>query len=304
MKTLEKLASQRTKLPILNTVMVKDGYAVATDLDVFIVQPVAIDAGMYHGAGFASNPIKSDRLAEDFPSMPDLDAVIGSHTLDADTVQWVSLAQSKEETRYYLNGICFKNSDIVATNGHVLHKATVSEKFSHPDFLQGFIIPRNSIDLALKLAKETKEKSFNLTVYKQWAVFNIGPVKLYSKFIDGTFPCYELVIPNDQLQAAGSFNAKTFAEIAKRTKVLSKTLGGQGHIKLNGDGRASWSLNDHVENFDVGFALDETVIGFNPAYLANVNLQDAVLHYSNGNGNNPVKITKGDRLAVVMPIRV
>ena len=116
MKTLLKLATQKTRLPILNNVLVdQDNRAIATDLDVIIqYSPTHLKDGLYTGDSIKDDmPITSDRDIADFPCvMPDRGEILGERYIKLDDLQFVAQAMSNEATRYYLCGIAFKGKDM------------------------------------------------------------------------------------------------------------------------------------------------------------------------------------------------
>lgn len=122
----------------------------------------------------------------------------------------LSIAMSKELTRYYLNSILFEKRgdeiNFVSTDGHKMvvinakdnKDYKLDDKFNNEkDF--SFIIPRQAIDDFLKLSQLNKSKkdailiTFNETV----ASFNYiskGIVATY-KLIDATYPKWRMVMP-------------------------------------------------------------------------------------------------------------
>ena len=259
--------------------------------------------GVYHGALISKTPIKSDIPANDFPTMQKIGEKISSHSLSVDGITWVSAAMSYEETRYYLNGICFSGKDIVATDGHRLHKIETGERFNHPKFPQGAIVPKEAIKYALLLAKEKKTDVMTFTMHEHMALFEIGDTKLWTKYIDATFPDYYMVIPNNSTLALCKFNASDFARAEKRYKELEKVYGkkkdSSRSIKIS-DGKPLLLIGDNPESFDANFSLP-TTIGFNVTYLKESGLESADFYY--GDSCSPVKIVQGNKMAIVMPLR-
>lgn len=123
-------------------------------------------------------------------------AVVTLEQKHIDALKWVSIAQSCEPTRYYLNGIFFnKNGEVVATDGHRLHLFKHSFDIKSENFA-GAIVPRNAISAILELWAETKAKEIDLIIFKSgFEVAFPGKVLLRGKTVDGTFPDYPRVIP-------------------------------------------------------------------------------------------------------------
>lgn len=138
----------------------------------------------------------------------------------------LSFSVSLDETRYYLNGICFEKEgdevNFVATNGHTLTHINafkndycqVTEKEAGEDNFS-YIIPKFAIDEFLKTAKTTG-KYTEVKIKDNKISFSFDGdscVKTY-KLIDGTFPAWRKVIPQKAKSVAG-FNAKYLAQLCK-----------------------------------------------------------------------------------------
>ncbi|MBV9757178.1 MAG: DNA polymerase III subunit beta, partial [Alphaproteobacteria bacterium] len=151
---------------------------------------------------------------EDFPSMTAGSLphrfVVAAATLRA-LIDRTRFAISTEETRYYLNGIYLHAAEsegtkvlrAVATDGHRL--ARVEEPL--PDgagAMPGVIVPRKTVAELRKLLDE-ESGGVEVGLSDTRIRFQLGPVELTSKLIDGTFPEYERVIPrdNDKLLRVG-----------------------------------------------------------------------------------------------------
>lgn len=163
--------------------------------------------------------------AEDFPS----DNGIAEETLGATVgadffamLHRVRPAISKEETRYYLNGIFIRKvADwlyrLVATDGHRLFMADVPLPDATGELGDGVIIPRRAIERALSAFSKAadgvrfsvgrsalsnqKDKTLSPGGAASRAGFSaeIGGIKmaLTTKLIDGTYPDYARVIPTE-----------------------------------------------------------------------------------------------------------
>jgi DNA polymerase-3 subunit beta len=152
--------------------------------------------------------------ASDFPHMA---AVVGGVPLQMEGARLVqdlarvSPAMSKEETRYYLNGILLHAATLgggdnperalrfVATDGHRVHMTTQPLP-AGAETLPDVILPRKSIAIVAQLLNPPRTKAPLSDVR-----FDISPTRfqvrlgdwvVISKTIDGTFPDYTRVIPS------------------------------------------------------------------------------------------------------------
>ncbi len=196
-----------------------------------------------------------------------------------------NLFASKEETRYYLNGVLFeienKQGFLVAIDGHRLIKIPMQEaghKIKGDD--QKFIIPREMLD-RIKLVRGVE--MCDLLFSSTGAItIEYDGTTYTGQAIDGTFPDYRRVIPDHE-----GYAEKREAQLKKMAK--------EGLLK------------DAVSIFN---------IGFNPKYLADFAKVNEILGHK-GAGvrleaqdcNSPTIITMGGAnrdqyLAVLMPLRV
>jgi DNA polymerase-3 subunit beta len=148
--------------------------------------------------------------ATDFPMMGDL-AFTHSFALPGgdlcETFNGVKAAISKEETRYYLNGVFMHVPEVnetsllfVTTDGHRLNKAWLDCP-AGADCLMGYrdslsynpgvIIPRKTVKMFLDIA-DTKARpdTVQIDVGLSKMRLSFGNTEIVSKLIDGTFPDY------------------------------------------------------------------------------------------------------------------
>lgn len=261
-KALLKVVEKRTTIPVLSTIRVKDGIATGTDLDFYVHVPATgfkkedgDEDLTYHTHGFDKGIfIKSESPASDFPDLKEKGEVIGRTVLKAehmDAFKWVMLAQSKEETRYYLNGVYFDTDTIIATDGHRLHSfkhdikwgrdeeppkkkgLTKSRKKAEPapepkpEVKAGCILPKKACALMIELMKETKAKECTILFHENMTfTINIGEAVLDGKLIDGTFPAWRKVVPeNQRLKGKTTLNNAEIKTIIPQLGIVSKING-------------------------------------------------------------------------------
>ncbi len=112
-------------------------------------------------------------------------------------------AISTEETRYYLNGIYLHSAGsaktttlrAVATDGHRLAQVDLPLPAGAAG-MPGVIIPRKTVGEVLRLI-EDNDAEISIELSQGKIRFTIGDVVLTSKLIDGTFPDYGRVIPQN-----------------------------------------------------------------------------------------------------------
>ena len=103
-------------------------------------------------------------------------------------------AISTEETRYYLNGIYLHTAErdgqptlrAVATDGHRLAQLDV-DRPPGAEGMPGVIVPRKTVHELHRLIEAT-DAPLAVGVSASKVRFEIGPITLTSKLIDGTLP--------------------------------------------------------------------------------------------------------------------
>ncbi|KEQ05722.1 DNA polymerase III subunit beta [Pseudorhizobium pelagicum] len=224
----------------------------------------------------------------------------------------VRFAISTEETRYYLNGIFFHPAPtglkLVATDGHRLSKRFIPLD-DVPQDMPGIIIPKKTVEAIAKHLP--KEGSITLQVSDAKIRLLIGDMVLLSKLIDGTFPDYQRVIPNNE--AFIEIEGKQLAAAIDRVSTVS--TGNGRAVKMT---FAGGSLKLQVSNPDAGNAEDEVAYegdadletGFNAKYVndALANLSDSTIRMHLGETGSPAVLrADGDHVEnviVLMPMRV
>lgn len=259
--------------------------------------------------------------ADDFPELG-LDGM--SHNFElpardlAQLIEKTRFAISTDETRYYLNGIYFHAFDgeggaylrAVATDGHRLARMDVPL----PDGaagMPGIILPRKTVqELAKLLADHAENVAVNLSANK--IRFTAGDIVLTSKLIDGTFPDYQRVIPQNNDKSMQVGNA-AFISAVDRVSTLSSEKGRA--VKLNiTEGRLILSVNNPesgsaTEELELDYSGEPLEIGFNARYLLDIAAQfdgeRAVFELSDPSA--PTVLHDENDLAalyVLMPMRV
>jgi DNA polymerase-3 subunit beta len=262
---------------------------------------------------------------EDFPSMTAGSLphrfVIPAATLRA-LIDRTRFAISTEETRYYLNGIYLHAAEsdgtkvlrAVATDGHRL--ARVEEPL--PDgagAMPGVIVPRKTIAELRKLLDE-ESGGVEMGLSDTRIRFQLGPVELTSKLIDGTFPEYERVIPrdNDKLLRVGK---KEFADAVGRVAAISTERSRPVKLTLAKHllvlSAASPELGTATEELDsdhVTYDAGPLEIGFQARYLNDITDQiapEGQVEFRFSDGAAPTVLrdaADASALYVLMPMRV
>lgn len=153
--------------------------------------------------------------------------------LNLNILKAVNLAASKEETRYYLNGVYVETGETenlyVATDGHILICVRDTIKGNQTPLAHPVIIDRQSID-AIKVKRNDPERDDFEAIGDVPKL--VGSLHMLPT-INGTFPDWRRILPSQPASnEPGHFNYDLLALIKK----ASKQLGGQGaHVLHNGE---------------------------------------------------------------------
>ncbi|ETX29709.1 DNA polymerase III subunit beta [Roseivivax isoporae] len=227
-------------------------------------------------------------------------------------------AISTEETRYYLNGVYMHIAEAedgrvlrcVATDGHRLARIDAEVPQGAED-MPGVIVPRKTVNELRKLL-EDDDMDIAVSVSETKVRFATPEITLTSKVIDGTFPDYSRVIPQNNARRL-EVDAAEFARAVDRVATVSSERSRAVKLQLDED-RLVLSVNAPdsgaaEEELAVAYGDERLEIGFNAKYLleiANqVDRENAVfLFNSSGDPTLMREGTDTSAVYVVMPMRV
>lgn len=337
LKTVTPIIERRNTIPVLSTarLSVSDKLVIeATDLDLHLrvaipcegnvidycqMAPASLipllkasaaetveieggkDAGYRLDAGELQVKLGRGLPSDDMPIFAPVtetwNANVGSEFMDK--IKRVALAQSGEETRYYLNGIYMHHlADwdyrLVATDGHRLIYANVQlPDASTNDGMKhmaekgaggGVIIPRKAIATMMRLHAEQRDEPIRLglavalpandkakatdllNAQKSRATFEVGNVRMQTKLIDGTFPDYTRVIPQEgghvaemQLADLRRVVGALVGFVTERTRAIKMRFEGKkltvsaSNIDMGAEAALSIPIDSSGGDFEVGF---------------------------------------------------
>lgn len=229
----------------------------------------------------------------------------------------IEFAISTEETRYYLNGIYFHTRQEgnrntlrgVATDGHRLARIDLDLPEGATG-MPGVIIPRKTVSEADKLfGAGDQEVQVELSQGK--IRFAAGDLVFTSKLIDGTFPDYDRVIPQNNDKVL-KIPRSDLSSAADRVATVSSERGRAVKMSLAA-GKLTLTVTNPdagsaVEEMEADYSADSIDIGFNSRYLHEIvaQVQGETLELNLADPGSPTifKGSDGDSLYVLMPMRV
>jgi DNA polymerase-3 subunit beta len=163
---------------------------------------------------------------QDYPVFPSIDEGFTFSLKARDIQQLIKhtiIAVSYDETKQFLNGILIKNSQdkliLVSTDGYRL--ALKSQTI--PPFEQSFesIIPYKAVnELNRILQGESSDKDVEITISENQVAFKMDSFLLISRIIQGQFPNYKQVIP-EQTSNKFKINREAFLAAAERSSLIA-----------------------------------------------------------------------------------
>ena len=227
-------------------------------------------------------------------------------------------AISTEETRYYLNGVYLHVAEgedgaklrAVATDGHRLALSEIDAP-QGCEGLPGVIIPRKAVSEIRRLI-DGYDGVIEVSASEAKIVFTAGRAVLTTKLIDGSFPDYARVIPqnNDQTLKVGNV---ALEKAVDRVATVSAERSRSVKMSLEAD-KVVLTVNHAetghgVEEVEGEYAGEPMEIGFNARYLLDVFQQvdgDEILFDFNDPASPALVRDPTDPASryVLMPLRV
>ena len=254
--------------------------------------------------------------AAEFPTVEDINAgqsvPVSQETLGR-LLEKTHFSMAQQDVRYYLNGLLLETHDqslrAVATDGHRLALAEATlEGGKLPE--QQVIVPRKGVlELQRLLAGEG---DVTIELGSNHVRIQLPGIRFTSKLIDGRFPEYERVIPQDTSNALKA-DRGSFRGALQRTAILSnEKYRGIRLVIRNG----SMVLQAHnpeqeeaEEELEIQYDGDEIEIGFNVNYLVDAlnAIESEEVSLSVVDSNSSCLLTEPgetDCKYVVMPMRL
>lgn len=244
----------------------------------------------------------------------EVDFVIKQNEL-ANLFSSTSFAMAQQDVRYFLNGLLFEtNNDsitTVATDGHRLAKNTIKSAVTTNNLIQS-IIPRKAVQEIIKFIDSESEETLQIKINNSHISITSNNYHFISKLIDGRYPEYQKVIPNN-LDKQVLINKAHFSEVLTRTAILSNEKFRGVSVFFKENLLVVNSRNpDHEEAKDemiIDYKGEETEIGFNVNYLLEVIRQcvtEEIIFYFKDAATSGVIKEKGneEKLYLIMPMRI
>ncbi len=254
--------------------------------------------------------------ASEFPTVEDIQAS-QSFSLPREAAERLlektHFAMAQQDVRYYLNGMLLETGDhylrAVATDGHRLALCEVAV----PDqtlAAQQVIVPRKGVIELQRLLDGSGDLTINIG--SNHIRIQLDGIRFTSKLIDGRFPEYERVIPQDPPNVLTA-DRGTLRHALQRAAILSNEKYRGIRLDIKDSGVVIQAHNpeqeEAEEEVEVEYSGEDIEIGFNVNYLldalAAVESESVKLGLMDNNSSCLVTdLDRDDSKFVVMPMRL
>ncbi|MDG2376645.1 MAG: DNA polymerase III subunit beta [Woeseiaceae bacterium] len=212
--------------------------------------------------------------AAEFPTVDDINAghsVTVSQKSLGRILEKTHFSMAQQDVRYYLNGLLLETGDnllrAVATDGHRLALCEVAlDDDKAPE--QQVIVPRKGVLELQRLM--SGEGDLTVELGTNHVRIKLDGIRFTSKLIDGRFPEYERVIPQDTSNAM-SADRDVFKSALQRTAILSNEKYRGIRLIIRDNNVVLQTHNpeqeEAEEEFEIEYSGEEIEIGFNVNYL-------------------------------------
>lgn len=254
--------------------------------------------------------------AADFPRLPEM---LDEGTFEVEgeplvsTINTVARAASRDETRPVLTGILVRfgkeKIKMVATDSYRLSvketpaSSTVAEK-------QEIIVPRGALEELARLCTAAGTEKVRVSIVDGQILFGIDGAILASRLIEGQFPNYQQLLPEDFKHEIG-LDKSELLEVVGRIGLMAQKnaplrLGfAEGELRVSAQ---TPQVGEASETLPVAFQGEEVEIGFNPEFLKDgiesVAEEQALLRIISPLRPGLLKGSGDDFLYLIMPVRL
>lgn len=249
--------------------------------------------------------------AEEFPKIPKIEkeeALVLEQKELKNMLELTIFAVSHDESRYILNGILFdlrgKTLNLVATDGRRLSLFT--KELEKPGDLQ-IIIPLKTIQELNRILKE--EGEIRIIQSENQICFKLEGTQIISRLIEGEFPNYKQVIPEEK-RIKLRIKREPFLQAIKRASLFTTAESLSIKIEVFKDkmviSKIVPEIGEAREEIPIEYGGKELVIGFNPYYLMDVlkNLKEEEIPFELEDSDKPGVIRLPSYIHIVLPMHL
>ncbi len=216
--------------------------------------------------------------ADDFPTIDDLEldqnVLIKEGEFKA-LIEKTAFAMAQQDVRYYLNGLLLEldagQIRTVATDGHRLALSQLDHK-SDIEGSRQIILPRKGVQELLRLLSN-EDNEITVSIGKNHLRVNLANLQFTSKLIDGRFPEYQRVLPEESDNRA-NIDKVSLKQALARASILSNEKYKGIRLILDNNIMVIQAHNpEHEEaedEIEIEYTGERLEVGFNVVYLLDV----------------------------------
>jgi DNA polymerase III subunit beta len=213
--------------------------------------------------------------AEDFPRLPEIEPE-SAFTVDRevflDTIARVGRSASRDESRPVLTGILvrFEGEKLVmaATDSYRLSVKETSLP-GGPGLDLEAIVPARALQELARVGQGAESDTIEIGVQENQIVFGVDGVWLTARRIDGQFPNYRQLLP-EQFEAEVQLPREELLDVVRRTGLLAQRKSplrlrfAEGELTVSAQ---TQDVGEARESLPAGYAGEALEIGFNAEFL-------------------------------------
>jgi len=261
--------------------------------------------------------------ATDFPSLPkikDESKIIKVNAKKLEkAINETVFSASTNTTRPILSGIYInaenKELTLAATDSYRLSETKISLNTSlSEDEKTNCVIPARTMMEVSKILSNFNKEEVVITISKNQILFEIDSIQLISRLIEGAYPDYTKIIPNDS-KTHIKINSVNLSQALKRINLFAKELNNSIHLDINSDTQKltisteETKLGAEKTEIDVEITGENNKISINSQYLLDVlsikEGEKIILEIKEA--LSPVKVSSeknSDYTYIIMPLKV
>lgn len=272
-------------------------------------EKVLIESGGYKS-------VINGAMSEDFPELPDIEQETAKFILNAEKfktgLSQVMVAASNDMTRPALTGVCFNVANsglfVAATDGYRLAERKLSDK---ADGELNAIVPAASLQEVMRSFSDDIDE-VEVTFDENEVKFRLGDIEIISKLIDGSFPDYRQLIPEDS-EIKVTLNRDELTRVTKLAALFAKEVGGSVICEASAE-KGSFSiasvaneLGENTSEIKTTVEKDGKVV-LNSRFLLDVLnvLEEKEVDFGFANRLDPVVLrsqSNQDYVHIIMPLK-
>lgn len=257
----------------------------------------------------------------DFPEVKEINNIESTSikgSVLADAINKTLFATGNDDLRPVMSGVFFQlTSDdltFVATDAHKLVRYMRTDTKASGS--SSFILPKKALNL-LKNNLGNDDIDVKIEYNETNAVFNFSNIELTCRLIDGKYPNYEAVIPQENPNVL-TIDRVSFLNSLKRVSIFANKTTHQVSLKISGSELAISAedidfSNEAKERLTCSYSGEDIEIGFNSRFLIemlnNLDTEEIKLMMSQPNRAGLIipiqdENAESDILMLVMPVMI